>query len=235
MKAYDPNDFKSRFEYSKATSKWHFDKTINENNNPPIKRIGRFIGDWQKDTDYFSTLAGPNTFENRLGKGIDPYTKSLDQEDLKNAGYGIDHVLFDKVGEKNFTFLMMKMRDYFGLEKVNASIHLQRPGQSFPYHIDNLTKLRDNQSENLIDINPDLAIRFVVQLTDWDWGHFWQWGNYMWSQWQAGDIVTHSWRDIPHATANAGHTTRATLQVTGLKTARTEEILNQPYQTIALL
>jgi len=31
---------------------------------------------------------------------------------------------------------------------------------------------------------------------------------------------------VPHATANAGHVPRATLQITGIKTPATDEFLN---------
>jgi hypothetical protein len=65
-----------------------------------------------------------------------------------------------------------------------------------------------------------------VQLTDWQQGHFWNYGNYMWSGWQAGNVSTFDWHHVPHATANAGHVPRATLQITGIRTPATDVFLN---------
>jgi hypothetical protein len=68
-------------------------------------------------------------------------------------------------------------------------------------------------------------VRYFVQLTDWQQGHFWSYGNYQWSRWQAGNVSTFDWHNVPHATANAGHVPRVTLQITGIKTDKTEEFL----------
>lgn len=231
-KTVNPDDFESRWEYSKATSDWHFDPRVNEDINEPFTRVGRFLGMFEKDIREMEPGAEPNTFENRTK--MTPYTKRLDQNDLRKAGYGEHHVLFDKVRRGGLTPKMLKMAEYFGLDHWHASIHYQRPGQFFPFHIDNLTTLRQNRAYDVIDEDPHKAIRFVIMLTDWDWGHFWQYGNTMWKQWRAGDIVSHHWRDIPHATGNAGFTTRVSLQVTGMRTEKTDRILTQGFHEIPL-
>jgi hypothetical protein len=66
-----------------------------------------------------------------------------------------------------------------------------------------------------------------VQLTDWQPGQFWQYGNYNWSQWRAGSVTTFDWQNVPHSTANAGFHPRVTLQITGIKTDKTEAFLAQ--------
>jgi hypothetical protein len=71
------------------------------------------------------------------------------------------------------------------------------------------------------------VVRYFVQLTDWQPGHFWSYGNYMWSGWRAGDVSTFDWLNVPHSTANAGHTPRATLQVTGIITDQTRAFLSE--------
>jgi hypothetical protein len=47
----------------------------------------------------------------------------------------------------------------------------------------------------------------------------------VYQQWQAGDFHMHDWENIPHATANASHHSRVTLQITGLRTAETNKII----------
>jgi hypothetical protein len=99
-----------------------------------------------------------------------------------------------------------------------ARIHVQTPGQVWNLHLDKL--------EKWMPADPTQVVRYFVQLTDWQPGHFWSYGNYMWSGWQAGDVSTFDWLNVPHSTANAGHTPRATLQVTGIKTSATNKFLN---------
>jgi hypothetical protein len=73
--------------------------------------------------------------------------------------------------------------------------------------------------------DPSTVSRYMIQLTDWQPGHFWSYGNYLFTGWTAGDVTTFDWQNVPHSTANAGHSPRVTLQVTGIRTARTQEFL----------
>ena len=68
-------------------------------------------------------------------------------------------------------------------------------------------------------------MRIFIQLTDWQPGQFWEYGNYHWTQWRAGSVTTFDWQNLPHSTANAGFEPRVTLQITGVKTGRTMDYL----------
>ena len=114
--------------------------------------------------------------------------------------------------------------DQFGLADSMARIHVQYPGQVWNLHLDKL--------EKWMPADPAQVVRYFVQLTDWQQGHFWNYGNYMWSGWQAGNVSTFDWHHVPHATANAGHVPRATLQITGIKTATTDAFLNRLKETV---
>jgi hypothetical protein len=92
------------------------------------------------------------------------------------------------------------------------------PGEVWNLHIDKLQKWCPE--------DPDRVIRIFVQLTDWRPGQFYQFGNWNWTQWRAGDMATFDWKNIPHSTANAGYDPRVTLQLTGIKTPTTEQLLN---------
>lgn len=224
-----PADFTSRWEFSKATSAWHFDKWRNEDSTPPFRVIGWVQEDFTELVDLALGRNEPNTFENRLGgNGPAPYTQALDRADLLSAGYGTDHVLFHRTKAKHFETatppLIQRVLDFFAMKHVAWAIHTQYPGQTFPLHIDNLTGTRMNQERHAIDEDPSLAARFEIQLTDWEWGHVWGYGNTFWKQWRKGEVVHHDWRDIPHYTANAGQKPRVTLQLTGIVTERTREL-----------
>jgi hypothetical protein len=141
-----------------------------------------------------------------------------DQEeyDLEQQGYGRDYVVTNINYELAPVF--QQLADQFGLDKTMARIHVQHPGQVWNLHLDKLEKWMPE--------NPIKVVRYFVQLTDWQQGHFWSYGNYQWSGWRAGDVSTFDWINVPHATANAGHVPRATLQITGVFTDKTKDFLS---------
>jgi hypothetical protein len=76
-----------------------------------------------------------------------------------------------------------------------------------------------------MDKNPTIMRRFAIMLADWEMGQAWMFGNALYHQWTAGTCITWEWRDMPHATVNAGWHSRPLLQITGKQTARTLEIV----------
>ena len=58
----------------------------------------------------------------------------------------------------------------------------------------------------------------MVMLNDWEPGHFIQYGNFVHTQYCAGEIYSFDWFNSPHCTANAGRGPRSTLLVTGVAT-----------------
>jgi hypothetical protein len=69
-------------------------------------------------------------------------------------------------------------------------------------------------------------MRIFIQLTDWQPGQFWEYGTYHHRGWRAGEVTTFDWQNLPHSTANAGFHPRVTLQLTGIKTEKTQEMLD---------
>jgi uncharacterized protein (DUF2237 family) len=54
----------------------------------------------------------------------------------------------------------------------------------------------------------------MIFVSDWDWGHFFHYGNYCFNQWKAGDL----WDlkgGIYHGSANAGITPKITIHWSG--------------------
>jgi hypothetical protein len=87
----------------------------------------------------------------------------------------------------------------------------------FNLHID---KLQERCPDN-----PERVIRMTIMLADWQPGQFYSYGNYTYSHWKAGDVHIFDWANVPHATANASRYMRPVLQVTGLKTEKTRQML----------
>jgi hypothetical protein len=112
---------------------------------------------------------------------------------------------------------LQNISNLFGLSNSTNQVHVQLPGEVSILHLENLSDYHVEQ--------PHAVKRIIIQLTDWQMGHFWSYGNYTHQGWVAGDVSTFDWHNVPHSTANAGHTPRVTLQMTGIVTEQTTEFL----------
>ena len=211
---------KSNWEATKARSQYHFDT---EKWNPKwdrVERLGWIKPVWEIELAEAIESAYPVTWRTR-GKPTDKKVRSSEEHDseeydLEAIGMGRDYVVTDI--NYNVAPVFQHIADQFALTDCMARIHVQRPGQVWNLHLDKL--------EKWMPADPTQVVRYFVQLTDWQQGHFWNYGNYMWARWRAGDVSTFDWINVPHATANAGHVPRATLQITGIKTSTTDKFLN---------
>lgn len=210
----------SNWEITRARSQYHFDTAKMDPRWDTVQHLGRIQPAWHEELSKAIAASRPVTWRTR-GRDNDPLKRAseeYDQEDydLEQQGYGRDHIVTDL--NYNLDSAFQRIADQFGLENCMARIHVQRPGQTWNLHLDKL--------EKWMPADPGQVVRYFVQLTDWQQGHFWSYGNYSWTGWRAGDVSTFDWINVPHATANAGHVPRATLQITGIKTSSTVEFLN---------
>jgi hypothetical protein len=210
---------KSNWEITRQRSKYHFNTNSWDSKWDSVEQVGKLQNNWAGVLEQTVAVAVPVTWRTR-GKNNDSLKRQeieYDQEeyDLENQGYGKNYIISDLTYDLDPIF--KNIVDKFNLEKCMARIHIQRPGQIWNLHLDKLEKWMPD--------DPTQVVRYFIQLTDWQQGHFWSFGNYTWWGWKAGDVVTFDWLNVPHSTANAGHTARATLQITGVKTKKTEEYL----------
>jgi hypothetical protein len=142
-----------------------------------------------------------------------------EEYDLEQTGAGRDLVLTDMTDDIDQYPTLKKIADYFGVVDAKKRIHMQYPGQMFNLHID---KLWDRCPEDSSKV-----VRITVLLEDWQPGQFYLYGTHTYSHWRAGEVHIFDWPNVPHATANASRFARPTIQITGLKSDRTEQLLNQ--------
>lgn len=221
----------SSWEYTKKLSSYHFDNNEFDARWDLLQGIGRFEGDWSKELTDVIQRAEPATWRTRL-KG-QRYTVSpmidAEERDLINVGADPNIVLLRMLHE-NIPVVFKKMAFMFGVNHAKIRIHVQFPGEVFTQHIDKLAPFSWKPSE----VDQDSIRRFIVFLTDWEPGHFYQFGNQNVQGWQAGDIHTFAWPHVPHSTANAGLTPRVTLQVTGHPTIKTTAFLRDAANLLAI-
>lgn len=211
----------SNYLTTRAKSTYHFDTTRRDRREDVIRYLGHIdpTTEWRSAVDDIIAKSRPATWETRgyKGEGVLPPREDLAAEeyDLEMGGYGKDYVITHMSWDIPECF--EKIVNQFALQDCMARLHVQKPGEMWNLHIDKLQKWAPN--------NPDSVIRIFIQLTDWAPGQFWEFGNYHWRQWRAGDVVSFDWANMPHCTANAGYDPRVTLQLTGVKTDLTYDFL----------
>ena len=206
----------SSYEKRKELSNYHFDNTKYDPDVDKMTYLGNIVTNYDGIIKKYINNSKPITWETRGYKqeNVEIPSQDLIEEvlDLEKNGYDKDTVISNMSWELDST--LKNIADNFGLENCMSRVHIQMPGQVWNLHIDKLEKFNETDA--------DKVMRIVIHLTDWQYGQFWEYGTYHYNRWHAGDVVTFDWKNLPHCTANAGYHPRLTLQLTGIKTKRTE-------------
>jgi len=210
---------KSNWEISRARSTYHFESKRQDQPADVMAYLGNIEPTWQTDLTDIITNAKPATWATRgyKGEGIEAPPDELEREEYDLTANGMSRDLPITHLTWRIPESLQRISNGFALTDCMDRIHVQRPGEVWNLHLDKLYKWDPE--------HPEQVMRIMIQLTDWQPGQFWQYGNYNYSQWRAGDVTTFDWANIPHCTANAGFDPRVTLQLTGIRTAATMDYL----------
>jgi len=208
---------KSSWELTKPRSKYHFRNDYFDPKFDKVIKLGKFKLDMSNDIEALIDSSRPATWRTRgaVGKSRPEEELAAEDYDLERFGYGKDY----QITHLNWDIpeVLQKVSKLFSLEDCMNRVHVQKPGEVWNLHLDKLEKWNPE--------NPDSIIRIQVALTDWQPGQFWSYGNYQHSMWKVGEVTTFDWQNLPHSTANASHYPRVTFQITGVRTAQTEQFL----------
>lgn len=203
---------KSSWDTTKQKSTYHFDPRRIDTKDSVIQNLGWFAPGpaWAPAVQNIIAHARPATWATRgyKGQGLDVPPADLESEEYDLTSHGMSTDLPISHIAWTVPDVFQKVADTFGLENTMIRMHVQMPGEIWNLHIDKLQKWCPE--------NPSRVRRIFVQLTDWQPGQFWEYGNFHWNQWRAGDVTTFDWANIPHSTANAGYHPRVTMQITGV-------------------
>jgi len=230
-----PENAESAWEFSKKTSRYHFRTDIIDPRWDCVQGLGRFVGDWTQELEQ----AEANAQEVNIGNRRYAYDKDYksdstkgyksstvghaevkeskgEHNDVEKSGGDTKRTIFRTQHDLSPTF--QRMVDMIGLDQTESRIHVQFPTECFVGHVDRFHWNYPNE-------DPYNMMRIQIMLKDWQQGHFFQFGNFPYQQWRAGDMSTFEWRHVPHYTANCGMTTRVTLFTTGVITEKTRKFL----------
>jgi hypothetical protein len=223
---------KSSWDETKKRTRYHYDNKKIDPLYDTVTNLGNFVPCWQQELDKIIKKSKSATWRTRgqAGKSRPEAELVAEEYDLERAGYGKNYTITNL--NWDIPPVLQRISDLFALDDAMTRIHVQMPGQVWNLHLDKLEKWAPDK--------PDSVLRVQIQLTDWEPGQFWSYGNYHHSMWSAGDVTTFNWQHVPHATANAGLEPRVTLQVTGVQTERTRDFLRvlrsrSPYQLSGIL
>ena len=231
----DKQGYDSLYEFCKATSRYHFDETINDlesfdSDCPVVIPIKNFTGNWKEQVNNLTQETKPELFAKRAGRRM-PTNNDLEANDFKKWGYDIDtYAIANRVLKPELTDELKSIVESFCfVEPCVVKFDVQMPGQCFYWHLDNfggvLKKFRgDYEKAGTGDIDQRDVMRLIIFLEDQKQGQVWQQGNLL-LNWKKGDCITWPWKDIPHGTCNYGHSPRPVLNVTGIVTDKTREFL----------
>jgi len=213
---------KSSWDQTRVRSNYHFDPRIKDRKQEVIQELGHLNpAAWANDLPSIIENSRPAQWANRgyKGEGVEVPPADLAAEEYDISRVGADPKQIITHLNWQIPDSLQYISDMFCMKDVMNRIHVQRPGELWHLHIDKLQKWSPE--------DPSRVLRVFVQLTDWQPGQFWEYGNYHWRRWRAGSVTTFDWANMPHSTANAGHHPRVTFQITGVMTQKTKKFLKE--------
>lgn len=207
----------SYWEWNKENFPWHYDPSSSHND---VSYVGRFVNENMESTvKHTASLFTEDDSYDEVsfkGKAYNPEAQSIMEgyhNDLSTAGF----TKYNTGGfqrRENLPSMFHDMANATGLENPQIMFLEQPPGRCIPWHRDSYNNYRRNFAKVSDDTE---VIRYLVQLNDWNWGHYVLVGNTVLHQYKMGDI--HCWPEgIYHATGNVGYWPRYCLTITGIVT-----------------
>lgn len=201
----------SVFQEKVKSKDWHYDPKVKSTDYIYLGNISNIeCSDLLSSLDWGETLYCSSANHGDDDSGMN--STSLQGKDPIRLGYTKFNTSFYKIYPDTAPEYFHKISKLTGLQMSNFNLLKQPQGQFQPWHFD--TYMERIKTNNLNDEERYKFTRYLIMLEDWDWGHFLQIGNNVFSQWSKGDIIT--WKfGMYHLSANAGLKPKYTMLVTG--------------------
>ena len=130
-------------------------------------------------------------------------------------GYTNKNTQFYRANSKDNEKVFKKFIQATKLDNAVGSIIKQLPGQTIPWHQDNYIIFKKSLVKEGLRKGKKKIRRYMIFLTDWDFGHYFCVGSSIVNKWKRGDIIT--WEPhFYHCGSNAGVKPKVTMNITGL-------------------
>ncbi len=198
--------------YKELLNKGKYDQAFSENIDPYYLRapLLRIIGEWdptQIQVFEEKKTSGPVTVEQQSING-------MTLEDRYVEGH-----------LENSSPLLGKIINALPFNKSRSLVHIQKPGQMHMLHMD---ANYGNGFWDYLGSDKDKKLaRLMIMLDDWAPGQVMMFGGKHIHHWKKGDAIYFRWQDLPHGTANFGHTNRPLVLTTGEINEEFESLLQQ--------
>lgn len=216
----------TNYEFTKARSSYHYDTSRMDPRWDCVHGLGKFDGEWQ---DYVPTAVKMSKIVNWAHKSYTPGRApsphlELELNDLLSQGIDPERqIMYRVVHDLTLFPKWQAMADMIGFDQSVAKLQIQLTGDCMNVHVDKM----DVHYQDVPEDHWDTIGRVSIMLTDWEPGQFWNFGNFNYSHWQAGEFFTFDWRHVPHGTANSSLKPRVFMAVSGIKTAKSEEFIRK--------
>lgn len=198
--------------YKELLNKGDYNQTFSEDIDPYYLRapLLRVVGDWdptQIEVFREKKTSGPVTVEQQSINGLglaDRYVEG--------------HI-------EDSSPLLKRITECLPFARSRSLVHIQKPGQMHVLHMD--ANYGNGFWDYLGKEKDKKLARLMIMLDDWAPGQIMMFGGTHIHHWKKGDAIYFRWQDLPHGTANFGHTDRPLIITTGEVTDEFNQLLGQ--------
>ena len=200
---------------NKYKNLWHFNPL--KKNTKDFVYLGNIKADYEKILKQISVIEKKKNYS-AVVNSDEKLKKTKEHKRIDSFidwGYKKEQTKYLQIFSDEYPKLFEKFIKFSKLGNATSSLIKQYPGNIIPWHYDTHVTFKNKiKKEKKLNKNTQI-IRYMVFLTDWDWGHYFCVGNNVVHQWRAGDLIT--WKPhVHHCGSNAGMSPKITLNITGL-------------------
>ena len=213
--------YKKLLEKMMSLGNWHYDPTSNikdaVNISPYIIEDNWLpdIKDAVNSVDFSACVWCFKEEEDDYENNVLAWTKL----DHRSHGYNNENTKYKQIQIDNndkpyWAESLLKQAEKKGLKEAYLGVNMQVPGTVNPWHFDTYQRLKSGHFNFGSEKEFKNIRRHLIFPENWHWGHFFQVGNSVVSNWKAGDAVT--WEPLRyHLACNAGIKPKYTISITG--------------------
>ena len=211
-----------KFKFEKVSPNWHYNKFVH-----PYDEL-QCVGHYSISTNVYNIIdnfiANPHQFGGIKRIHIGDTVENVNNDTIdkriiymKKAGYTKENYFIEFINSK-LADLEVQLANKYNLTHYHYCIVLIPPGQCMPVHDDTYSYLNKYMKRDYPNVKYDTSNirRYLVFLTDWEWGQCFGAGNVIKWQWRVGDTYTWKYRML-HWASNASFEPMVFFEITGLK------------------